>query len=442
MCSGPYKRRTSSLYQQDQYPLQPLNHSSQPLTPAHQLLTHQSQSQPAQPYFNRPQLDHPLPDPITQAFAAAFDKPTWINGRRQSINPIQSQSTFQSSNNGQVYGYAAPPPPPISFQQTSNQHGHGEAPRQRIPSISTTHINTQIPKDERRGSMSSIFPISLHTLSGQDPFSRTVSPIGYKFSLPVSNLSNTTTATAGIGMDIDQPTTVTGDVDMEGINNDYSMSSITPPEINVVDFAYSNSVTQIQGDQERGQGQGQGQGMVYHSAPTSPRGTRMDTDINMGMGRASSAEPASSSTFLSLAQSGDPSQSLFPNQNQPTRTGMITPIPMPILGDRKPSLLTLMNSRPNTPSLTLPQQAHLQPLSDISPQQGTQGQESPTLFDGLPPISNHHPFDSTDMERERRMSYFGSMQLSSVPNAGGVGRLSLSKGSEGIGLGLGLEHVS
>ena len=71
--------------------------------------------------------------------------------------------------------------------------------------------------------------------------------------------------------------------------------------------------------------------------------------------------------------------------------------------------------------------------------QSSGSQESPTLFDGLPPLSNHHrnPFDNN--ERERRMSYFGSMP---IPNAGGVGRLSLSKGSEGIGLGLGLEHVS
>jgi hypothetical protein len=435
MSSGPYKRRTSSLYQPDQYPLQPL-----------QPLTHTHQSQPAhqphqnQPYFNRPQLDQPPHDPITQAFAAAFDKPTWMNGRRQSINPIQSHGPFQppTSMQGQgqgqgqgVYGYAAPPPPPpISFQNTPNQHGHGDAPRQRIPSISTTHIppTNTINTDGRRGSMSSIFPISLHTFSGQDPFSRTVSPIGYKFSLPLSNsnLSSSTTATAAIGMDIDQDQP-SGDV-MEGINNDYSMSSITPPEINVVDFAYSNpgKLNQTQGNQ--------GAGMVYHSAPTSPRGTRMDTDMNMAVGRASSAEPPSSSTFVSLAQSGDTSMNVLPNQNQPTGmgvgVGMITPIPMPILGDREPSLFALMNT--STTPLSQPTQTSFQ---------GPHGQDSPTLFDGLPPMSNHHPFDIPG-ERERRMSLFGSMQLSSLPNAGGVGRLSLSKGSEGIGLGLGLEHVS
>jgi hypothetical protein len=280
--------------------------------------------------------------------------------------------------------------------------------------------------------MSSIFPISLHTLSGQDPFSRTVSPIGYKFTLPLpnSNLSTTTTT----GMDIDQPTTMTQDVDMEGINNDYSMSSITPPEINVVDFAYSNPETQNQAQVN------QGEGMVYHSAPTSPRGTRMDTEMNMNMGRAVSAEPPH--TLFTR----DATMNMNQNQNVPMDmgiglgVGMITPIPIPILGDRKPSLLTLMNSRPNSPSLTLPQQAHVHPFNHISPHQGIQ--DSPTLFDGLPQIANHHPFDDTDRERERRMSHFGSMQLSSVPNAGGVGRLSLSKGSEGIGLGLGLEHVS
>jgi hypothetical protein len=290
--------------------------------------------------------------------------------------------------------------------------------------------------------MSSIFPISLHTLSGQDPFSRTVSPIGYKFSLPLpnSNLQTSTTAAAGIGMDIDQDPP-NRDVDMEGINNDYSTSSITPPEINVVDFAYSNPANQDPGNQN--QDQGQGQGMVYHSAPTSPRGTRMDTDMNMNtnmdIGRSSSAEPSTSITQMNPFPIHDPSQNVL----MPTGTGMgmgggiITPIPMPILGDRKPSLFTLMNSRPNTPSLTLPQQAHLHPFSHVTPHQGIQ--DSPTLFDGLPPMSTHHPFENTD--RERRMSHFGSIQMS-LPNAGGVGRLSLSKGSEGIGLGLGLEHVS
>ena len=252
--------------------------------------------------------------------------------------------------------------------------------------------------------MSSIFPISLDTLSGQDPFSRTVSPIGYKFSLPLpSNLSTTTT-----GMDIDQNPPMTQDVDTEGINNDYSMSSITPPEVEVVDFAYSNPVDQHQGDRN------QGQGMVYHSAPTSPRGTRMDTVMNTG--RAVSAEPPHtiSPSNPILGQKQDLSMSM----------GMITPIPMPILGDRKPSLFTLMNSSDN---ITQAQA------------QSSGSQDSPTLFDGLPSLSHHHnhPFDNN--ERERRMSCFGSMP---IPNAGGVGRLSLSKGSEGIGLGLGLEHVS
>jgi hypothetical protein len=286
--------------------------------------------------------------------------------------------------------------------------------------------------------MSSIFPISLHTLSGQDPFSRTVSPIGYKFSLPLpnSNMSNTTTATTGIGMDIDQPTTMTQDVDMEGINNDYSMDSITPPEVNVVDFAYRAQVTQ---DQDQGNHNQGNQGMVYHSAPTSPRGTRMDTDMNMNrnmdIGRSSSAEPSTSVTQMNSFSIQDPDQ----NVPMPTGMGMgmgmgggmITPIPMPILGDRKPSLFTLMNSRPNTPSLALLQVPHHN--------QDQQGQESPTLFDGLPLMSNHsYSIDNAgDRDRDRRMSLFGSM-----PNAGGVGRLSLSKGSEGIGLGLGLEHVS
>jgi len=236
-------------------------------------------------------------------------------------------------------------------------------------------------------------------------------------------------------MDIDQnpqTTMVTnGDVDMEGINNDYSMSSVTPPEINVVDFAYSNPVNQNQ-DREH-QDHNQLQGMMYHSAPTSPRGTRMDTDINMNTGRASSAEPSTSFTQMNPFPIQDP------NHNVPMPTGMgmsmgvgtITPISMLILGDRKPSLFTLMNSRPNTPSLSLPQVPQYN--------QDQQGQSSPTLFDGLPLMSNHsYSVDNAgDRDNERRMSLFGSM-----PNAGGVGRLSLSKGSEGIGLGLGLERVS
>jgi len=241
-------------------------------------------------------------------------------------------------------------------------------------------------------------------------------------------------------MDNDQNPSTTmvtnGDVDMDGINNDYSMSSVTPPEINVVDFAYQAQVTQ---DQDQGN-QNQNQGMVYHSAPTSPRGTRMDTDMNMGMGRASSAEPPHTSFMRDATMNMEQTQNVLMDMGMGMGVEMITPIPMLIIGDRKPSLFALMNSRPNTPSLILPQQAHLNPLNHIVPHQGTQVQESPTLFDGLPPISNHHPFDNSG-ERERRMSVFGSMQMS-LPNAGGVGRLSLSKGSEGIGLGLGLEHVT
>ena len=261
--------------------------------------------------------------------------------------------------------------------------------------------------------MSSIFPISLHTFAGQYPFSRTVSPIGYKFSLPLpnSNMQNTT------GMDIDQEPTTTG-VEMEGINNDYSMSSDTSPEINVVDFAYSNPINQG----IPGQVQGNEQGMVYHSAPTSPRGIDLDTGMVVGIGRASSAEPSTSLTQMHPFLDQNQNQNGSPGMGG----GMMTPIPRPTLGDQKPSLLTLMN----TP---FAQSTH-------TPIQGAQGQESPTLFDGLPPISNHHQLDNTD--RERRMSYFGSMQMASLPNAGGVGRLSLSKGSEGLGLGLGLEHVS
>lgn len=263
--------------------------------------------------------------------------------------------------------------------------------------------------------MSSIFPISLHTFAGQDPFSRTVSPIGYRFSLPLpsTDIPNIT------GMDIDRLPSTT-DVEMEGINNDYSMSSDTPPEINVVDFAYFDPMNQDRTQRDQNQVQGDGQGMVYHSAPTSPRGTRLDPD--MGVGRASSAEPSTSFTPLNPFLNQDHNHSGSPGMGLGMGgMGMMTPIPIPTLGDRKPSLLTLMNT----------------PLAQ--PTQ-TSFQESPTLFDGLPPISSHYQLESTD--RERRLSYFGSVQMSSLPNAGGVGRLSLSKGSEGLGLGLGLEHVS
>jgi len=260
--------------------------------------------------------------------------------------------------------------------------------------------------------MSSIFPISLHTFAGQDPFSRTVSPIGYKFSSahPNSNMQNTTE------MDIDRVPSTT-DVEMEGINNDYSMSPDTPPEINVVDFAYSNPMNQDRNQGNKNQVQRDGQGMIYHSAPTSPRGTSMDTEMGVGIGRASSAESSTSFTPLSPFPNQDQNQTGSPGMGG----GMMTPIPIPTLGDRKPSLLTLMNT----------------PLAQSTQ---TSFQESPTLFDGPPPMSYHHQLDNTD--RERRMSYFGSMQMSSLPSAGGVGRLSLSKGSEGLGLGLGLEHVS
>jgi len=278
--------------------------------------------------------------------------------------------------------------------------------------------------------MSSFFPISLNTQSGQDPFSRTVSPIGHRSAIPApaSGLSNITTA-AGPGNDMN--------VDMDTAMNDHTMSissSITPP-VNIVDFAYHN----LNSEQHA-------QVQVYHSAPTSPRGTRLDTGHDMLLGRASSAEPPISSTFFS-----------FPSdQYQSTRqstSGLVTgmnpdtsrPLAMSVTQNQidhnlnsKPSLslLTLINSRPHTP---LTHSNHPQAQADRG------GQESPTLFNGdgignTQDLNHEHGlFDVT-----RRMSFVGSKSMSmgmgmSVPNAGGVGRLSLSKGSEGLGLGLGLE---
>ena len=85
--------------------------------------------------------------------------------------------------------------------------------------------------------MSSFFPISLNTQSGQDQFSRAVSPIGHKAALPapVSGLSNITSVIGPIqGSDMD--------VDMDADMNDHTMSisSSTTPPVNIVDFAYHN----------------------------------------------------------------------------------------------------------------------------------------------------------------------------------------------------------
>jgi len=283
--------------------------------------------------------------------------------------------------------------------------------------------------------MSSFFPISLNTQSGQDPFSRAVSPIGHKAALPapVSGLSTITIA-AGPGNDMD--------LDMDTAMKDHTMSissSITPP-VNIVDFAYHN----LGGEQ-------QAQVQVYHSAPTSPRGTRLDTGHDILLGRASSAEPPISSTFHSFPS--DQSQSNRQNipdlgMNPETyRPGGLSVIQNQIDHNLNPksslSLLTLINSRPHTP---LTHFKHSQAQADRG------GIESPTLFNGDGVGNTQDLNQELVLDGSRRMSFFESISKPmsmgmgmgmgmgmSVPNAGGVGRLSLSKGSEGLGLGLGLE---
>jgi len=303
--------------------------------------------------------------------------------------------------------------------------------------------------------MSSIFPMGLNTTSGQDPFSRTVSPIGLRFKLGGSGLSNR----VGHGMDVDQDHDMSlgmsgnmgtsmgtgGDINMNH-QGDMGHGDINmAPNLSVVDFAYRHNP-----DIE-----------TFHSAPTSPRGTRMEIELDH-VNRASSAEP---------------STSLFPSQVNPfltpTNTTALTNLnanqphaqlqsQMQELGrPRKSSLFTLLHSRPVTPtsfnpnsnsnSNAFPQQS---PGPGQGPNQGLHGNESPTLFNGPNEIDHENDplFNSGGNAvggggGGRRMSFWNSMSLGmgtgmSMPNAGGVGRLSLSKGSEGLGLGLGLEHVN
>jgi len=229
-------------------------------------------------------------------------------------------------------------------------------------------------------------------------------------------------------------------VDMDTAMNDHTMSissSITPP-VNIVDFAYHN----LGGEQ-------QAQVQVYHSAPTSPRGTRIDIGPDLPLGRAASAEPPISSTFHSFPS--DQSQSnrqnipdlgINPETYRPAGLSVTqNQIDHNLKSKPSLSLFTLINSRPHTP-LT-----HLKhPQAQIH--QG--GLESPTLFNGDGRGNTQDLNQELVLDGSRRMSFFESISKPmsmgiglgmgmSVPNAGGVGRLSLSKGSEGLGLGLGLE---
>lgn len=292
--------------------------------------------------------------------------------------------------------------------------------------------------------MSSFFPLGLNTTSGEDPFSRTVSPIGHRFKLGGSGLSNP----VGAGMDVDQDQDMSlgvggnmgtsigigGDINInnQGVK-DGDININMAPNLSVVDFAYHHNP-----DIE-----------TFHSAPTSPRGTRMEIELHP-VNRASSAEP---------------STSLFPFQVNPFQTPTIThfqanqpqlqpnhQVQVQDMGrPRKSSLFTLLHSRPVTPTSFNPNSNPNSFVHQI-PARGS-GNESPTLFNGPNEMDHDHdpPFNSGGNAvggggggGGRRMSFWNSMSFGmgmSMPNAGGVGRLSLSKGSEGLGLGLGLEHV-
>jgi hypothetical protein len=288
--------------------------------------------------------------------------------------------------------------------------------------------------------MSSIFPMGLNTMSGQDPFSRTVSPIGHRFK--IGHGGSGLTNSMGMGMDVDQDIGIgigmgsgmNGDINMENDRDPQMLNSgdvTMAPTLSVVDFAYHNPNANNLN--------------TFHSAPTSPRGTRMDLEVNQDRDRdrAASAEPPSSSFFgpaLILASaSGIQANPFLLDQTHTQNQAQDQDHDMIMGKSRKSSLLTLLHSRPNTPISTpfIPN-----PIIQQAPQGGSSGNESPTLFNG-PNEPDHDPLPFiNDGTGGRRISFWNSMSMGmGMPNAGGVGRLSLSKGSEGLGLGLGLEHT-
>lgn len=209
---------------------------------------------------------------------------------------------------------------------------------------------------DRRPSLSGLgFPVSLNGQSGQDPFSRAVSPIGHKFSVDMGYLKQ-----------VDA-----GGMGMEGIREEEDppppLSQGAGQVVNVVDFAFNR------GHPHPPPSGGQGQG--DYSLPGSPKSMSVDA----------------------MGPFGGP--------------------------DRRPSFRTLL--------------AH-----GHGP-----GDESPTLFDGPPPDHDHDhdhemsffPDSGTDATRRMSFSFATTAAGTALPSVGAVGRLSMSKGSEGMGLGLGLE---
>jgi hypothetical protein len=236
-----------------------------------------------------------------------------------------------------------------------------------------------------------------------------------------------------------------------GGNTDYTMSDPSPGRgLSIIDFAYTNRHPNPNDNITNNP--------HVHSAPTSPRGTRtIDIDTGLpNLNRSSSAEPSTS--FLhNLEISPDPEPK--PDLEMDMGMGM----GMEWI-DRKPSIYTLINSQPASPFISHPHthtQTHLNAHAsntpgtfslglDLGPSgSGNGGTESPTLFGetNVHELADSMPIPNGDQEmgRGRRMSFMrSSLSLGmnmSIPSAGGVGRLSLG-GSEGLGLGLGLEHAT
>jgi hypothetical protein len=230
-----------------------------------------------------------------------------------------------------------------------------------------------------------------------------------------------------------------------GGNTDYTMSDPPPGRgLSIIDFAYTNPNDNITNNPH------------FHSAPTSPRGTRtIDTDTGPpNLNRSSSAEPSTSFLHnLEISPDPEPKPDLEMDMDMGMGMGMEWI-------DRKPSIYTLINSQPASPFISHPHtQTHLNALNapgtfslglDLDQSgSGSGGTESPTLFGetNVHELADSVPIPNGDQEmgRGRRMSFMrSSLSLGmnmSIPSAGGVGRLSLG-GSEGLGLGLGLEHAT
>lgn len=415
---GPYKRRTSSLYQHQHQHLGPnpnpthhhqnqhQSHQDQihfDLFSTHNAVHEQAYAAPPPPSTNsNPNSDA---NAISQAFAAAFTTsgPRWINGRRQSIQPGHTQPQGYSRARG---------------VQIQHQHPH---PNPHVPPIvlSGLGLGTGGGGGERRDSLSTTFPLGLNTMSGQDPFSRAVSPIGSGHG-HIKKSKSSRNANA--------------DTNANGANVDPSLSGSGRQGngITAVDYAYRPTPTY----------------QYVHSAPTSPT--------------PSARGPPGIGNHVNTFGQNQTAASFFPPPPPPQAQISSRHLPLTLLSAsgenirldkiRRPSLHTLMiHSRPSSPvQATGPVPSPFQALSmSISnPTTDTDhqmdlGVESPTLFNGTglmdidDPESNHRLFIPNELSAPSQGHEGGR------DNEGGVGKLRLSIGSEGLGLGLGLElgHV-